>query len=339
MPQQIFWLRESASGAWITPFAFSGELPAEFPAELREQIAGLPFDEVHLPYLQRAQTLEDVPPAVDLCDLEDRTIIKPAGAGIDYVNRYQILLALAAAAHGVEEPRFRLTDYGGHVIEGREASAWADPPIERERRFFGVYRMVSRAFQQCMRERLPAAYFTVAGRYMDTETAWPVLLLAASTPFVSRSRSAFTYDVLDLDSVEKFYRSAERGLPRVLAGVEAKLLADGMKELAKSYAPARAERILAFVKRDRNPMLSLLLAEAMLFDEYFRFAHIMHDLCAPGANHRREIRKVSTAAWEFVRALHSRLRRFYNGVPMQQLVMPLFLAVTHALYESKRTVK
>ena len=299
----------------------------------------MPFQEIHLPYLQRAQILEELPTAAEFCSLVDRTIIKPAEAGNEYLNRYQVMLTLAAAAHGVQDPRFRLTGSDGLVLEGREASAWADPPIEREHRFFGVYRMVSRAFQRSMREHVPAAYFSVAGRYNDTETAWPILLFAASNPFVSRTRSTLTYDVLDHDSVEKFYRSAARGLPRVLAGVEAKLLADGMTDLALSYAPMRADRIMAFVKRDRNAMLSLLSGEAMLFDDHFRFAHVMHDLCAPSATRHREIRKISTAASEFVRTLHSRLRRFYNGVPMHQLVMPLFLAVTHALYESKRTVK
>ena len=340
MTRNLFWLRESASGGWITPYAFSEDaLPADLPADLKKNFLAMSYTEVHLPYTEWRQPLPDRP-LIFLCPcLEGRVILQHPETNREYIDRYQIMLSMAAAAHGVEEPRFRLLGAYGRSLDARECSAWANPPFEREGRFFGVYKMVSRAFQQTMREMLPALYFANVQRYMDTEMAYPMLLLAASSPFRGRNRSTLTYDVLDLDSVDKFYRSAQRGLPRVLAGVEAKLLEDGLTELAKAYAPSRAERVLAFVKRDRNPMRSLLLAEASLFDDFLRFAHRMHDLCAEGPLRRRQIRKIPTATSEFVRTLHSRLRRYYNGVPMYGLTMPLFMSVTHALYESRKTVK
>ena len=50
-----------------------------------------------------------------------------------------------------------------------------------------------------------------------------------------------------------------------------------------------------------NPMRSLLLAEGMLFDDFFRFAHRMHDLCAEGPGRNRQIRKVPTVAAELAK--------------------------------------
>ena len=327
MTKQIFWLRESSSGAWATPFAYTGELPPP----ILEQIEIISSNEIHLPYLERSKSISDVLPLVPHCDPAGIAILAPEDGGGEYVTRYQVMLALAAAANGYEDPGFRLSNGDGTAIDGRESIGWAKPPIERQHRFFRVYRMVSRAFQQCLRDRFPEAYFTGPDCYSDTASAWPVLLFAASTPFMSRSRHVFNYDVLDNESIERFYRSAERGLPRVLADVEAKLLAAGMTDLAKLYAPSQSRRIVAFVKRDRNPMRSLLLAESMLFNQFFELAHTMHELCTG----QRPLRTAPTAATEFVRQLHCRLRRFYDNVPVPQLAMPLFIAVTHALYESK----
>ena len=160
-------------------------------------------------------------------------------------------------------------------------------------------------------------------------------MFAASTPFLTKSRHIFTYDVLDHESVEKFYRSAARGLPRVLSAVEADLISRGMPHLAGSYAPGRSHRIIEFVKRDRNPLRSLLQSEAMLFDEFFRMAQRMRQVTSSP----RALRTAPTVADGFVRKLHSHLRRFYNNVPVHELAMPLFIAVTHALYESLSTVK
>lgn len=331
MTKQIYWLRESACGGWATPFAYTGELPAS----LREQIETIPSGEIHLPYLERSKSISDVLPLALHCDPAGVAILSPADAGEEYLAWYKVMLALAAAAHGVEDAGFHLACGDGTAMDGRESIGWMNPPVERHARFYRVYRMASRAFQRCLRDRFPDAYFADPERYRDTEKAWPILLFAASTPLMSKSRSIFNYDVLDNDLIDRFYRSAGRGLPRILAAVEKKLLDAGLTDLAKLYAPARSRRIVEFVKRDRNPMRSLLLAESLLFNEFFGLAHRMHEL----GTAQRPLRSAPAIASEFVRALHVRLRRFYCNVPVLQLAMPLFAAFTHALYESRDTIE
>jgi len=331
MTKQIFWLRETAKGGWVTPFAYTGELPLY----LKDHIEIIPAAEIHLPYLERSQSLYEKQPLALHYDKSGAAILSPEEEGAEYVTRYQVALALAAAVHGVEDGGFHLTAGDGVALDGMESIGWHKPPIERKHGFFRAWDAVSRAFQPCLRERFPAAYFADIERFRDTKAAAPVLLFAASSPFLTRTRSVFTYDLLDHESVEKFYRSAERGLPAVLAATEARLINAGMADLASFYAPSKAHRILDLVRRDRNPMRSVIFSESMLFDEFFRLAHAMYDF---GAS-RRPLKTAPKVADEFVRHLHTRLRRFYNSVPMQQLAMPLFLAVTHALYESRSPVK
>jgi hypothetical protein len=331
MTKQIFWLRESAIDGWAPPFLYTGELPAQ----LQAQIENIPSNEIHLPYLERSGSLADALPLRLNVDPAGMVVLTPERGDGEYLSRYQVMLTLAAAAHGGEDAGFRLSNGDGTAIDGRESIGWRLPPIERQRRFLPVYRMVSHAFQLCLRERFPGAYFADIDRYHDTAAAWPVLLFAASAPFTSKSRHGFNYDVLDNASIDRFYRSAERRLPPVLAAVEAKLKAAGLSDIAKQYSPARSRSIVAFVKRDRNPMRSMLLAEARLFNEFFQLARTMHDLCSE----KRPLRTAPKEASEFVRALHIRLRRFYANVPVLELAMPLFLAVTHALYESRSIVK
>ena len=184
MTKQIFWLRESPSGGWVTPFAYTGELPAP----LLEQIENIPSDEIHLPYLERSTSLVEVLPLAVHSDPAGVAILSPEAGDEEYVTRYQVTLALAAAAHGDEDPGFHLTCGDGTAIDGRDSMGWSNPPVERERCFFNVYRLVSRAFQRCLRDRFLEAYFADPERYRDTEKAWPVLLFAASAPLSASRR-------------------------------------------------------------------------------------------------------------------------------------------------------
>ncbi len=335
MTKNIIWLRQSPSGAWATPFVLPAKLTREVPKQLRSQLELYPHSEIHLPYLERKQTLPDVSQLQLLSDIPGRAFLVPPNAGPDYLTRYQIMLAIAAAVHEVKLPPFCLAAEDGTVLEGRESIAWLKPPIERQRHYFRVCRAVSRAFQLHLRNRFTAAYFSDMERFRDTEKAWPVLLFAASRPFEGKLRSALTYEVLDHQSVDKFYRSATRGLPRVLAAVQERLVANGYADIARAYSPARTQNIVQSVQRDRNPMRSLLLSQSLLFEVFFRFVNKVHGL----ADSQRTLRTAPAVAAKFVFELRSHLRRFYNNIPMSELALPLFLCATHAMFEARSVLE
>jgi len=215
------------------------------------------------------------------------------------------------------------------------AGGWTNPPLEREGGYRSVWKRVARTSQLFMREHFAATYFSDRTRYGNTRMAWPVLLFAASKPYFSTETYAFTYDLLDDEAVAKFYRSAARGLPALLEKVEAELSAAGMTELAKQYAPWRTPDIVAFVERDRNPMYTLLHSEAMLLDDLLRLGRRMRGIAAQP----RTLPTAEAVAAEFSRGLHTRLRRFYRKAPVEELAVPLFLAVTKVLNEGLGVVE
>ncbi|MGH7248406.1 MAG: hypothetical protein ACREH9_09905, partial [Pseudomonadota bacterium] len=106
-----------------------------------------------------------------------------------------------------------LADYGltgaldGHVGEieatltvrapSEACNAWIDAPFGRTADFIPVYSRFSTAIQLALRRWLAWFYFHDERRYVRLNTAYALLAYQVARPFVSETRSAFAYDVLD----------------------------------------------------------------------------------------------------------------------------------------------
>jgi hypothetical protein len=144
---------------------------------------------------------------------------------------------------------------------------WLEAPDERTPGFFPAFARVSVAIQTLLRERVPSHYFVDTRGFGNVKTAYPMLVYRASQPFRGKMRTELTYDVLHPKTLAAFFRTVRPALAEVLAIAQARLLREGLMELAAMYEPSRANSILESVQRlskSRKCLYVLIRAESGL---------------------------------------------------------------------------
>jgi hypothetical protein len=203
---------------------------------------------------------------------------------------------------------------------------WLAAPDERTPGFFPAFARVSVAIQTLLRERVPTHYFVDSRAFGNIKTAYPMLVYRASRPFRGKMRTELTYDVLNPKTLAAFFRSVRPALPEVLENVRARLIAEGLGDLAPIYDPARAAAILDSVQRlskSRKCLYVLIRAESFLVTTLI-------DLAGLGT---LPIRQQARRMASFEKKWKYQLRRMYSGTDFTWLAPELLETATRALAE------
>jgi hypothetical protein len=204
---------------------------------------------------------------------------------------------------------------------------WLAAPDERTPGFFPVFARVSVAIQTLLRERVPSHYFVDPRVFANSKTAYPMLVYRASKPFRGKMRTELTYDILHPKTVAMFFRTVRPVLGEVLESAKARLLSDGLPELAALYEPARANAILESVQRlskSRKCLFVLIRAESVLVTTLI-------DLAGLG---NLPIRQQARRMASFEKKWRYQLRRMYPGTDFTWLATELLETATQALTQT-----
>lgn len=203
---------------------------------------------------------------------------------------------------------------------------WLQAPDERTPDFFPAFARVSFAIQKLLRERIPPYYFLDSQAFAAVKTAYPMLVYRASLPFRGKMRTELTYDVLNPKTMGAFFRGVRPNLPLVIEGVQARLISEGLTELAAQYEPLRSNRMLESVQRlskSRKCLYVLIRAESVLITTLI-------DLAGLGMLPiRLQARRVAS----FEKKWRYQLRRMYPGADFTWLAQELMEAATRALVD------
>ena len=183
---------------------------------------------------------------------------------------------------------------------------WLEAPLERSPLFFPAFVKISLAIQAALRERVPSAYIVGAAMFENTRVIYPMLVYRASRPFHGKGRADLTYDVLDENMMERFFRKARRNLGTVLSSVVTRLKSDARDDLVRLYEPARAGEIIVSVqktRKSRSLLYDLLVGESALVNE-------LRQLAGFGSLKSRDRAKKSA---ELFKAWNAHLRRLCPG--------------------------
>lgn len=205
--------------------------------------------------------------------------------------------------------------------------AWLAAPDERTPGFFPAFARVSVAIQILLRERVPSYYFLDSQVFANAKTAYPMLVYRASGPFRGKMRTELTYDVLNPKTLSAFFRTVRPALGPVLEGVKARLLADGLTDLAGLYEPNRTHSILESVLRlskSRKCLYVLIRAESVLVTTLI-------DLAGLGS---LPIKQQARRMASFEKKWRYQLRRMYPGTDFTWLAPELLDTATRALAET-----
>jgi hypothetical protein len=204
---------------------------------------------------------------------------------------------------------------------------WLAAPDERTPGFFPVFARVSVAIQTLLRERVPSHYFVDPRVFANSKTAYPMLVYRASRPFRGKMRTELTYDILHPKTVAMFFRTVRPVLGEVLEAAKARLLSDGLTELAALYEPARANAILESVQRlskSRKCLYVLIRAESVLVTTLI-------DLAGLG---NLPIRQQARRMASFEKKWRYQLRRMYPATDFTWLATELLETATQALTQT-----
>jgi hypothetical protein len=192
---------------------------------------------------------------------------------------------------------------------------------------------VSLAIQKTLREELPRLWRQHLQNAEGLEGAASILLYQASEPFAGNSCTALTYDPLDPASLQRFRRSASKGLPEVLDGFQGWLIRQGRAQEANLFGRKRADAILreatAGVKR-------ILTAEGSLLEAFIDFGisstKARRRLSTNPQDASRDLAKVGEI---FAKTLGTRLRKVCPPEHVNDLAMALLISTTSALRHYK----
>ena len=219
-----------------------------------------------------------------------------------------------------------MTEVNSEVSFPRPGPEWLDAPDESTPRFFPTFARVSIAIQTVLREQVPTHYFASSEVFANPKIAYPMLAYRASQPFRGKMRTELTYDVLNPKTLASFFRSVRPALPEVLEAVRLRLIGEGHADLAASYEPRRADRILDSIQslsKSRRALYVLIRGEGSLVTSMF-------DLAGLGTlPFKQQARRIAA----FEKKWRYQLRRMYVGTDFTWLAGDLLNAATAALPE------
>ena len=205
---------------------------------------------------------------------------------------------------------------------------WLQAPDERTPEFFPAFARVSIAIQTVLRERVPSYYFLESQAFANVKTAYPMLVYRASSPFRGKMRTELTYDVLNPKTLSAFFRTVRPALGPILEGVKARLLAEGLADLAALYEPHRVNSILESAQKlskSRKCLYVLIRAEGVLITTLIDLAGLGN------LPFRQQARRVAS----FEKKWRYQLRRMYAGTDYTWLAGELLETATRALAEAR----
>ena len=174
----------------------------------------------------------------------------------------------------------------GSVIEvsipGEDLAAWYACPRERTTLFYQAFATASTAMQNALRRWLRFAWFADL-RNFDNQAVSRALMMYWLSPTCSgRSRSEFSWDVLNNWELNRLYVWSTGRADRELKEIGARLSRAGLDLSASAYQPLRRREIVAAVRREGRGLNRLIALESNVIDTLTTLAAEARLLPTPG---------------------------------------------------------
>jgi hypothetical protein len=132
--------------------------------------------------------------------------------------------------------------------------------------FFRAWQRVSMSLQKLLRERIPEMALRDLRKAQDRDVGRSLVVYSAARVYYGRPCTEFTYDVADPRTLEHALRLCGRGTLLALAPLEKRLDEAGERLLARRYAPAWYQDVIAAVRHKPRLLLKLIACESKVID-------------------------------------------------------------------------
>ncbi len=217
-------------------------------------------------------------------------------------------------------------------IPWRWAEAWCHAPLKRDAGYLDKFLQLSLSMQEMTRHWLPALYLSSPTRFDSPNAVLPLLVYAASRPYVERKRAEFGYGAMSPNMVQRAATSATARLPEILAPLYESLRASGRLRTAQLYSPDRTRLIVSAIQRQPRSLAALLAGDAFLLEYCFQIAGMCRELRAvAGRNPARALRKLAQFSEDIVKSCRKGMKRVYADEPYRGLGAVYLLEATRVL--------
>jgi hypothetical protein len=153
-----------------------------------------------------------------------------------------------------------------HILSILSRDPWKATPPERDPLYFRTWQRTSVALQKALRQWIPDLYFRDITRFEDRDTAYQLIVYAASRPYYGQARTEFTFDMADPGALPAALRSIGHATQGVLMPVEQRLRVGRRPDVARHYMPVWYQDILIAVKKKPKILMRILADEARLIN-------------------------------------------------------------------------
>jgi hypothetical protein len=209
------------------------------------------------------------------------------------------------------------------------AEIWHELPHSRDETFPCVFSSIAATVQAALRHWLPHLALKTPSQYAEPLTAMPLLTYAASQPYLSPGKDAFTYDRFTAAGFQLALSSASSEFPGIIREVHRDLLASGHKSV-RAYDPGRTQTMFGNVFRQRRLFSSLLAADALLVEEILHLADSASEFRAMTDSPRFTTKLLLRSIDSAESGLCRRIRRIYDGRSFDLILSVVLVEATAA---------
>ncbi|MBI2688654.1 MAG: hypothetical protein HYX27_20315 [Acidobacteria bacterium] len=198
-----------------------------------------------------------------------------------------------------------------HVCSPRGALAGA--PGERSKHYAYIYRHVSIALQNALREALPGANLPTVDALADIPQAHSLLAWGSAAPVVGRHVDQLAVDVLDRQLIKRACVGMDERFYYALAAVHEVLTRlDAPRAVRDNYDPENAVTALQHCRRYPKVLHLLFANEFRVIQAFVLFCASIEKWRAKARGNPAVVYREVRESWKDV---ESRLRRFYRRQP------------------------
>jgi len=214
------------------------------------------------------------------------------------------------------------------------AEAWCYAPVKRDAVYLEKFMQLSLEMQEMTRHWLPALYLASPDRFDSPNAVLPLLVYAASRPYVERRRAEFGYGAMSPNLLKRAVASASARLPEILAPLHQSLRASGRLSTAQLYSPDRAKLIVSALQRQPRALARLLAFDTFFLEYCFQIAGMCRELRAvAGRNPARALRRLSQFSEDIVKTCQRGMKMIHVDQAYRGLGTIYLLEATRVLAE------
>ena len=209
-------------------------------------------------------------------------------------------------------------------LAGEAGRCWHRTPRDRQALFYDQLLRVSQSVHDTMRRWTAYFYLQDLSRLEDFRFAYALLTFSEIREFRSKKRAEFTYDIMNLDDLQRALRNVTRPLTERFTEIRRRLENEGRTSLMPFFTIRRGTQVVRGMHKLPKELGVILQAEIQIVGAFL-------DLANRASSFPDHVDQVFPSGTSLAEALQIRLRRIFPHPSFPGLASLMMIEATQAL--------